>query len=207
MVIVTNWLQDMSQFNLFTIGYAGFTLSEFISALKGKQIGALIDVRSSPYSSRFEQFNITNIKDVLNNNGIYYLFLGDGLGARPKDSSLYSNNSADFDKMAKSQFFIEGCKRVRDGLNKFPVCLMCAEKDPATCHRTILVANNFRNVYPEVTIQHIHSLCKIEPQEKLDRRIMAMYDLEQEHFFKSFDERLFEAYSLRAKEIAFHEEN
>lgn len=197
----------MSQFNLFTIGYAGFILDDFISVLKEKNIGALADVRSSPYSSRFEQFNITNIKGTLNKSGIYYLFLGNELGARPKDSSLYTANAADFDKISKSQYFIEGCRRVREGLNKFPVCLMCAEKDPANCHRTILVTNSFRNFYPETSIQHIHSLNKIEPQEKLDRRIMAMYDLEQEHFFKNFDERLLQAYSLRAKEIAFHEDN
>lgn len=197
----------MSKLKLYTIGYAGFSVDDFINTLKEKSIGALVDVRSSPYSSRFEQFNITNVKDVLNNNNIYYLFLGDELGARPKDRSLYSNNSADFDKISKSSLFIDGCQRIRDGLSKFPVCIMCAEKDPVTCHRTILVANKFRSLYPDVTIQHIHSSTKIEPQEKIDRRIMAMYDLEQEHFFKSFDERLIEAYSLRAKEIAFHEDN
>ncbi len=206
MDIATNWSRDMSPFNLYTIGYAGFPLDDFLSELRSKSIGAIIDVRSSPYSSRFEQFNITNIKDILNKNKIYYLFLGDKLGARPKDISLYTDNCADFEKMSKSSQFIDGCKRIKEGLNKFSVCIMCAEKDPATCHRTILVANTLRNLYPEVNIFHIHPLSKIEPQEKLDRRIMAMYDLEQEHFFKNFEERLKEAYSLRGKAIAYSEE-
>ena len=196
----------MSPFNLYTIGYSGFSLEEFIETLKQKSIAAIIDVRSSPYSSRFEQYNITNIKDILNNNSIFYLFLGDELGARPKQRSLYTNHVADFTKMAKSTAFIDGCRRSREGLIKFSICLMCAEKDPATCHRTILVANAFRNIYPEISIFHIHSASAIEPQEKLDRRIMAMHNLEQEHFFKNFEDRLKEAYSLREKAIAYSDE-
>lgn len=202
----TNWSQVMSPFSLYTIGYSSFVIEDFIAILKKKSIGAVVDVRSSPYSTRFEAYNITNIKDSLNNSAIFYLFLGDELGARPKDHSLYTNNVADFSKMAKSNIFVDGCKRIRDGLDKFSICLMCAEKDPATCHRTILVANAFRNFYPEINIFHIHSSSKIEPQEKLDRRIMAMYDLEQEHFFKNFEERLKEAYSLREKAIAYSDE-
>lgn len=196
----------MSPFNLYTIGYSGFSIEDFISVLKNKSIGAVVDVRSSPYSSRFELYNITNIKEYLNSKNIFYLFLGDELGARPKDRSLYTNNVADFTKMSKSNTFIDGCKRIREGLDKFPICMMCAEKDPATCHRTILVANAFRNSYPEINIFHIHPSSKIEPQEKIDRRIMAMYDLEQEHFFKSFEERLKEAYSLREQAIAYNDE-
>ena len=196
----------MSPFNLFTVGYSGFSIEDFVALLKKKSIGAIVDVRSSPYSSRFEQYNITNIKGVLNDNSIFYLFLGDELGARPKDRLLYTNNVADFNKMAKSSIFVDGCKRIREGLDKFSICLMCAEKDPATCHRTILVANAFRNLFPEIKIFHIHSPSKIEPQEVLDRRIMAMHDLEQEHFFKNFEERLKEAYSLREKAIAYNDE-
>lgn len=192
----------MSPFNLFTIGYSGFLVEDFISSLKKESIGALVDIRSSPYSSHFKEYDITNIKCLLNKNMIYYLFLGNELGARPNDYSLYTNNIADFSKMAKSESFIDGCARVREGLNKFSICLMCAEKDPAACHRAILVANNFRNIYPEINIFHIHSSSKIEPQKKLDRRIMSMYKLEQEDLLKDEIERRKEAYLLQEKKIA-----
>ena len=109
--------------------------------------------------------------------------------------------------MAESELFIDGCARVREGLNKFSICLMCAEKDPATCHRAILVANNFRNIYPEIKIFHIHSQSKIEPQEKLDRRIMSMYKLEQENLLKDEAERQKEAYLLQEKKIAYNLES
>ncbi len=197
----------MSAFDLFTIGYSGFVIEDFIIALKKKSIGALVDIRSSPYSSYFKDYDTANLKCLLNKNMIYYLFLGNELGARPKDHSLYTNRVADFSKMAKSESFIDGCTRVREGLNKFSICLMCAEKDPATCHRAILVANNFRNMYPEINIFHIHSASKIEPQKELDRRIMAMYKLEQENLLKDEAERRKEAYLLQEKKIAYNAES
>ena len=152
----------MSPFNLFTIGYSGFAIEDFIAVLKKNSIGALVDIRSSPYSQYFKDYDITNLKFILNEKEIYYLFFGNELGARPEDHSLYTNGVADFSKMAESESFKNSCKRVRDGLNKFSICLMCAEKDPATCHRTILVTNNFRNIYPEINIFHIHSPSKEE---------------------------------------------
>ena len=38
----------MSLFNLFTIGYSGFAIEDFIAVLKKNSIGALVDIRSSP---------------------------------------------------------------------------------------------------------------------------------------------------------------
>ena len=70
----------MSLFNLFTIGYSGFAIEDFIAVLKKNSIGALVDIRSSPYSSHFKDYDITNLKCLLNKNMIYYLFLGNELG-------------------------------------------------------------------------------------------------------------------------------
>lgn len=190
----------MHPHTLHTIGYSGFSLEEFLCVLKERSIGALVDVRSSPYSSRFKDFNSSDIKYRLNENNIYYLFLGEQLGARPKDTTLYTNGFVDFSKIAASDAFIHGCSRIREGLNQLTVCLMCAEKDPATCHRAILVAHTLRILYPEINIAHIRSLTNIETQDALDRRIMALYGLEQEHFYKNSGERLREAYALRSKE-------
>jgi len=196
----------MCPHKLYTIGYSGFTPDEFIEILKKYSIGLVVDVRSAPYSSYFEQYNMDNIKNSLRKNRIYYVFLGDDLGARPKDTSLYSNNIVDFEKISNSHAFRNGCERIRECLEKFSICMMCAEKDPANCHRSILITNTFRKIYPETKILHIHSISKLESQKNIDWRIMSMYKLEQEHFFKNFDERKNEAYTLREKEIAYSDE-
>lgn len=196
----------MSKYNLYTIGYAGFELDDFISVLKENSVGALVDVRSSPYSSFHEIYNQENLENNLKKNGIYYLFLGESLGARPKDRSLYTDNVVDFTKVKNSSPFIQGCHRIHDGLRKIAICMMCAEKDPITCHRTILVADAFRNYFPEAHIYHIQQDGKIETQHQIDRRIMVKYHLEQEDFFKSFSQRLRQAYALQEKAIAYRED-
>ena len=195
----------MSLYNLYTIGYSGFDIDNFLLALKKYSIGALVDVRTSPHSAYYTIYNRENIKNILNRENIFYLFLGKELGARPEDGALYTRHIADFKKISNSDSFIEACKRIRQGIEMFPICMMCAEKDPINCHRTVLVANAFRNRYPEVSIFHIHSDLKIESQDRIDRRIMALYNLEQEHLFKDYETRKIKAYSLREKDIAFNE--
>ncbi len=195
----------MSLYNLYTIGYSGFDIDNFLLALKKYSIGALVDVRTSPHSAYYTIYDRENIKNILNRENIFYLFLGKELGARPEDGALYTRHIADFKKISNSESFIEACKRIRQGIEMFPICMMCAEKDPINCHRTVLVANAFRNRYPEVSIFHIHSDLKIERQDRIDRRIMALYNLEQEHLFKDYETRKIEAYSLREKDIAFNE--
>ena len=70
-----------------------------------------------------------------------YVFLGDLLGARPSDSGCYTDNHVNFHKLAQADFFQDGLERLKQGMNKFRIALMCAEKDPVMCHRTILVCN------------------------------------------------------------------
>jgi uncharacterized protein (DUF488 family) len=50
-------------------------------------------------------------------------------------------------------YFQEGLERVRKGAARFNLALMCTEKDPIQCHRTILVCRHLRA--KDTTIKHI----------------------------------------------------
>jgi uncharacterized protein (DUF488 family) len=76
---------------LFTIGYSNLEIESFISLLIQHGITALADVRSSPYSRYLPQFNRDNLKNSLLTSGIKYVFLGQELGARPKDERTSAN--------------------------------------------------------------------------------------------------------------------
>lgn len=54
------------------MGYSGFgnNASALIAALKGFDINALIDVRSSPYSAYYSEFNKETLESYLRENGI-----------------------------------------------------------------------------------------------------------------------------------------
>ncbi len=73
---------------LFTIGYSDRSFNGFIALLGKHKITALCDVRSMPYSSRNSEFNREPLKKALKSHNIEYVFLGEELGARPKDPSV-----------------------------------------------------------------------------------------------------------------------
>ena len=131
--------------------------------------------------------------------------MGELLGARPKDINCYTNDHVDFKKLAKAPFFRKGINRLLNGSKKYRIALMCAEKDPVTCHRTILVCrelkkNNFK-------IFHILDESTTEEHEITERRLLKLHKLQSEELFRSYEERLEEAYNKQGKNMAASIEN
>lgn len=171
-----DWCLDMSKFKkIYTIGYSPFTTDDFISILHRENIDVIVDVRSIPFSSRFDSYNRENIQFKLRQENIGYLFFGKEFGARPEDKNLYTNNIADFNKMSNSIDFISGYNRVLNGLLRYNICFMCSEKDPIDCHRSILITNFIKNNIDDISITHILP-DKFETQENLDKRVIDIYN-------------------------------
>ncbi len=202
--------------SLFTIGHTNHTHEEFIRLLKQYNINYLLDVRSTPYSKFTDQFNREVICKVLMDNGISYNYMGKYFGARQEDRSLYTPEGyLDFEKMRASERFKIGLQNVKKGLNSGNnIALMCTEKDPFDCHRTIMVSRGFE--LEGIAVSHIHSDGHLESQEEINRRLIKnlekaeKVDIHQTSLFepqKSEDEWLEEAYRLRNKEIGYHIQN
>src|SRR5690348_7620224 len=130
----------MVQAIVYTIGHSTQPLERFIELLRQHGVTALADVRSRPYSRMNSQFNREDLKDALREHGIAYVFLGKELGARCEDRSCYQNGKVQYSRLAQTKLFEEGLDRVREGANKYCIAMMCAEKEPLECHRTILVS-------------------------------------------------------------------
>ena len=200
---------------LFTIGHSNLTIDEFIELLKKYYINCVIDVRSTPYSKYAPQFNLNEIKNELNKNEIYYIFMGDELGARRKDISLYTKEGyVDFEKTSKSSLFLKGVERVIEGIKKgYNIALMCTEKDPLDCHRNILVARAFYEL--GYNIDNIIGDSTVESQEKIEQRLLDLYfpDRYQVTIFellscnKEEKDLVNEAYILRNKDIGYSKDN
>src|SRR5260370_22847020 len=137
----------------FKIGHSTHTLQHFFSLLKSHNITAFCDVRSKPYSRNNPQFNREDLKTALSNQGIVYVFLGRELGARSEDPTCYDDGKVQYDRLARTDLFRDGLDRIQEGAKKYRIALMCAEKDPLDCHRTILVARHLQALGFEV--QHI----------------------------------------------------
>ncbi|MDF1692680.1 MAG: DUF488 domain-containing protein [Zhongshania sp.] len=163
---------------LYTIGYATKDLDVFLAQLDILNINAIADVRSVPYSKVFHNYHRENLARSLKARGIHYVYLGEELGPRSKDDAHYNNSGqVQFERLQGSALFQQGVQRLFTGLDKkLTISLLCAEKDPAICHRSLLIGQYLLAEH-RLDIQHICHNGKIETQRDLERRLMTENDI------------------------------
>ena len=188
---------------IFTIGHSNHAIGTLVELLRRNDVTAIADVRSHPVSRRFPDFDKKALQEYLKEAGIRYVFLGEGLGARPRDPACYSNGCADFDKMRKARPFQEALARLRQGAQEFRICLLCAEKDPAECHRTWLVAQTLHEEGSEV--KHILVDGGIENHDTLLHRV-AGTDVPMNSLFDDEKEVLLAVAVRESRRIAYRDE-
>jgi uncharacterized protein (DUF488 family) len=188
---------------LFTIGHSDHELAKLVALLRQHRVAVAADVRSQPYSARLPQFNKELLERGLREQGLQYVFLGRELGARRDEPECYAAGQARYDLVAKTVAFAKGLQRVRTGLEKCSVALLCAEKDPLTCHRTILVCRHLRG--PGISIQHIHEDGRLESHEAAEERLLQITGDAEPFMFSSRQEQIERAYDRQGLKIAFRQ--
>lgn len=193
---------------LFTIGHSTHSVDAFLALLHQHAITAVADVRSRPYSRFTPQYNRECILDFLSIAGIQYVYLGQELGARREEPDCYVEAKARYDLIARTVLFQRGLDRLRRGIKSFRVALLCAERDPVTCHRTILVCRHLRKDIG--TISHILESGSLERHEDAETRLLSICGLPQQDLFLSREELVEQAYDIQGDRIAYvvptHEE-
>jgi uncharacterized protein (DUF488 family) len=198
----------LSEQQLFTVGHSNHSIERFMELLRQHRIEVIVDVRSNPASSRNPQFNRESLKASLGEAGIKYLFLGKELGARRSEREAYDGNVASYERIAKLPAFKEGLDRVKSGVNTYRVALMCAEKDPIDCHRTLLVCRHLREALPG-RIQHILADGALESHGQTERRLLVNMGVsadQDEMFVDETEPPLERAYRKRGLTLAYQEE-
>lgn len=155
---------------VFTIGHSTHSIEAFFSLLTLHGIEAIADVRSSPYSKRLPQFSREQLSESLRSIKVRYVFLGEPLGARRSEASCFVGDQAQYSKIAQLPGFVEGLDRIVEGARKMRIALMCAEKDPLTCHRTILVSRHLQ--LRGLDIFHVLDDGQLEPHSEAENRLM-----------------------------------
>jgi len=186
---------------VFTIGHSTHSIERFIELLAANQIHVVADVRSSPFSKFNPQFNRDNLQKSLKASGIRYVFLGKELGARSEDPACYVADKVQYDRLAKTSLFQSGLDRVIEGSNNYRIALMCAEKDPLDCHRTILVAKEL--LKRGLTITHILEDGSLESHTESILRLVISLGMSLDDMFISRDEIIEQAYNRQANRIAY----
>ncbi|MBD2214677.1 DUF488 domain-containing protein [Nostoc linckia FACHB-104] len=179
---------------IFTIGHSNHSIEAFMTLLQQHGITALADVRSHPYSRYLPHFSQAPLKAALVNAGISYVFLGKELGARPSDLTCYVDGKALYEKIAATQLFADGIQRLIKGAETYKIALMCAEKDPITCHRAILICQKLSSL--GLTINHILSNGELENHAALEDRLLELHQLQEPELPQQIQLSLFENISL-----------
>lgn len=188
---------------IYTIGHSTHTAAKLIELLARHGVTAVADVRSQPYSRINPESNKDNLHAKLKAAGIRYVFMGRELGARTDDRGCYANGKVQYDLLARTPLFQDGIARIAQGSNKHRIALLCAEKDPLTCHRTILVC---RHLVPRgLRVQHILDNGRLESQEEALLRLLRELGIAEHELFRSHEDMIREAYARRGQQIAYVE--
>lgn len=141
---------------LYTIGYQGRSLDDFLALLEREEITCVVDVRKNAIS-RKPGFSKTKLKHALNNKGISYIHIR-SLGIESK----YRNNLNSKDDFINLFVFYKDrilpqhrseIKEIIQLAQKDRLALFCYEYDPSLCHRRIIAEQVCSNATME--LQHI----------------------------------------------------
>jgi len=195
-------VSDVMPDRIFTIGHSTHSQERLVHLLKIHDVTALCDVRSTPFSRMNPQFDRDVLEKALRLQNIEYRFLGKELGARTEDPKCYQDGRVRYDRLAETELFKHGIQRVLRGVKEgFRIALMCAEKEPLECHRTILVARYL--AAPGLEVEHILADGHLERHDAALARLCRMLNVPERHMFCSHEELLADAYRRQGDRIAY----
>lgn len=191
----------LHRWSVYTVGHSIHPAPHFVELLATHGIEIVLDVRSSPFSSRAPQYNRVAMKEWLAGAGIRYSFGGSALGGRPNSPLLYHAGQADYRRMAETEEFRLGLRRVASAARKHRVALVCAEADPIECHRFLLVGRALSA--GGVNVQHILANGTLETHRNAERRMFTAVGLLQAGFFDDDSDATERAYAIQSRRFAY----
>ena len=193
----------MKPLAIMTVGHSNHQWASFAQLLREHTVTAVADVRSSPYSRINPDYGRELLQQRLRTAGIAYVFMGRELGARRTERECYVDRQARYERIAELPLFKNGLNRLRAGLQDHRIALLCAEKDPITCHRMVLVCRQFRG--DSIDIQHIREDGSLESHIAAERRMLAAVGVPSADLFAGKHELMEEAYRRQGRKIAWTE--
>lgn len=127
---------------IFTIGYEGATQAELIAALQSAGVRLLADVRAVPLSRR-PGFSKNILAAGLREAGIDYIgFKALGTPAEGREAARRGHHARLAEIYAEQLDLPEAivqAEQLKDRAAEMPTALLCFERDPSGCHRSLLI--------------------------------------------------------------------
>ena len=143
---------------IFTIGHSNRSAEELLRLVLLHGIKILVGIRAQPHSRRFPHFNQEILRDSINKADIEYHWAGRQLGGKReftnsgRHQALIDSFQQGFAEYMEIAQFQQAIVQLISLSDRAPLAIMCAEKLPKHCHRS-LIADYL--VLQNVTVKHI----------------------------------------------------
>ena len=190
-----------SRNQVYTIGHSNHEPKEFLTLLRMHGVDAVVDVRSAPYSRYLPHFNRERLAATLKDTDIRYAFKGKELGGQPADRTFYdAEGHVLYGELAQTPAYGEGIEFITDNAVDRGVALMCSEKEPLDCHRSLMIGQTL--AARGIAVAHIHADGSLESQEDAIDRLLEQLKLPPNgDLFRSRDEVIDDAVDRQAQKV------
>lgn len=134
---------------IYTIGHSNLSFMHFVSLIQANDITHVIDIRNIPYSRHAPWSNKSRLPELLQPINVRYTYLGHKLGGKKqplKDVEKQQGNTP-------QKIYDEAIQVLLQLSLRENLLLLCAESDPANCHRQHIVAQSL--IRSDAKVLHI----------------------------------------------------
>ena len=134
---------------IYTVGHSNLSFMKFIGLVEAHSITHIIDIRSIPYSRRAPWSNKSRLPELLRPFKIRYTYLGHKLGGKKQNIEQLSKQQG----VTPEAIYEQAIEVLLQLSLREKLALLCAESDPANCHRQHVVAQTLMN--SDIKVVHI----------------------------------------------------
>lgn len=121
---------------IFTVGHSDLSFMRFISLIQANNIDHIVDIRSIPYSRHAPWSNKSRLPEILRPFKVQYTYLGHKLGGKKQTIAQISKQQGTTPQL----IYDEAIQVLLHLSMRDKLALLCAEGDPAHCHRQHIIA-------------------------------------------------------------------
>jgi uncharacterized protein (DUF488 family) len=153
---------------VYTIGHSNHGMRELLDLLRMHRIEEVVDVRSRPVSGYCPHFDKRRLQVFLEKAGLAYSYLGRELGGMPEDPDLRDGQGrVRYERLRETPVFKKGLERLLQIAKERRPVLMCAEENPARCHRCLAIGASLTD--RGVAVLHIRKDGGVQTQQEITR--------------------------------------
>ena len=134
-------MDQLSKPRIFTVGHGNAPFQEIERILRLHGVATLVDIRAAPYSKYAPDFRKGALAESTAAAGLGYRWMGDRLGGPQAESGSAVVDAETFRGALGDVIALNGTG---------PVVLLCAERDPEHCHRSLILAPQLETLGCEV---------------------------------------------------------